>query len=72
MTPDQAAEKNRFAITLPHVGSLILTHSWDGRFAGLKDFPREQRPPVTSILPSVEASRRPAVVRTAWHSRVTA
>ena len=48
--PDEAGEKNRAAITVPHLGSLILTHSWDGRFAGLKEFPRDQRPPVTSIF----------------------
>jgi cytochrome d ubiquinol oxidase subunit I len=48
--PDEAAEKNRVAITIPHLGSLILTHSWEGRFAGLKDFPRDQRPPVGSIF----------------------
>jgi cytochrome d ubiquinol oxidase subunit I len=48
--PDEAAEKNRLAITVPHLGSLILTHSWEGRFAGLKDFPRDQRPPVASIF----------------------
>ncbi len=48
--PDEAAEINRAAIALPRLGSLILTHSWDGRFAGIKDFPRDQRPPVTSIF----------------------
>ncbi|MGH8209724.1 MAG: cytochrome ubiquinol oxidase subunit I, partial [Steroidobacteraceae bacterium] len=35
---------------IPRLGSLILTHKWDGRFAGLKDFPRDQRPSVTSIF----------------------
>jgi cytochrome bd ubiquinol oxidase subunit I len=48
--PDEAAEKNRVEIAVPHLGSLILTHKWDGRFAGLKDFPPNQRPPVTSIF----------------------
>ena len=48
--PDEAAEKNRFELAVPHLGSLILTHQWDGRFGGLKDFPRNQRPPVTSIF----------------------
>ena len=31
---------------VPHLGSLILTHSWDGEVKGLKDFPRDERPPV--------------------------
>ncbi len=48
--PDEAAERNRAEIAVPHLGSLILTHHWDGRFDGLKEFPRQQRPPVTSIF----------------------
>ena len=43
--PDEIAERNRAQIAIPHLGSMILTHKWDGRFAGLKDFPRNQRPP---------------------------
>jgi cytochrome d ubiquinol oxidase subunit I len=48
--PDEANERNRAEIAIPHLGSMVLTHKWDGRFAGLKDFPRNQRPPVTSIF----------------------
>ena len=48
--PDEANERNRAEIAIPHFGSMVLTHKWDGRFAGLKDFPRNQRPPVTSIF----------------------
>lgn len=48
--PDEKAEKNRAEIAVPHLGSLILTHHWDGRFDGIKEFPRDQRPPVTSIF----------------------
>lgn len=44
--PDRAAERNRAELAIPRLGSLILTHSWDGRFRGLRDFPPEQRPPV--------------------------
>ena len=44
--PDEAAETNRYAIEIPGLGSLILTHEWDGEIRGLKDFPREDRPPV--------------------------
>jgi cytochrome d ubiquinol oxidase subunit I len=44
--PDEAAETNRYAVEVPRLGSLILTHSWDGEIKGLKDFPRDQRPPV--------------------------
>src|SRR4051812_9550803 len=35
--PDENAETNRFAIDVPHLGSLILTHDWNGEVKGLKD-----------------------------------
>lgn len=38
--PDMAREETRFALEIPRLGSLILTHSWDGQFPGLKEFPR--------------------------------
>ncbi len=44
--PDATAERNDWAIDIPYLGSLILTHSLDGEVKGLKDFPRDQRPPV--------------------------
>jgi cytochrome d ubiquinol oxidase subunit I len=47
--PDQKEERNRWEIAVPHVGSLYLTHSWDGAVKGLKDFPADQRPPVAIV-----------------------
>jgi cytochrome d ubiquinol oxidase subunit I len=44
--PNNKAENNYFAIDVPLLGSLILTHSLDGEVKGLKDFPAHQRPPV--------------------------
>src|SRR5262244_1905050 len=44
--PNDVAESNTFAIEVPWLGSLILTHSLDGEVKGLKDFPADQRPPV--------------------------
>jgi cytochrome d ubiquinol oxidase subunit I len=44
--PDEKAETNRFAVTIPHGASLLLTHSWDGLFPGLKSVPPQDRPPV--------------------------
>jgi Cytochrome bd-type quinol oxidase, subunit 1 len=44
--PDEKAETNRFAITIPHGASIMLTHSWDGLFPGLKNFAPKDRPPV--------------------------
>ncbi|CAB3771877.1 membrane protein [Burkholderia sp. MSh2] len=42
--PDMQAETTRYAIQLPHLGSLILTHSWDGEIRGLKEFAPQDRP----------------------------
>src|SRR5215510_268773 len=44
--PSDKAARNYFAIEVPWVGSLILTHDLDGEVKGLKDFPADQRPPV--------------------------
>ena len=47
--PDQKAERNLDEIAIPKLGSLYLTHSWDGAVKGLKDFPADQRPPVIVV-----------------------
>ena len=36
--PDQAAQKNTFEVAIPHIGSLYLTHSWDGAIKALNEF----------------------------------
>ena len=48
--PDAAGERNRAEIAIPNVSSLILTHEWEGRIRGLKDFPRDERPPVLPVF----------------------
>ena len=47
--PDEDAEKNNFEIKIPKLASLLITHDLNGLFPGLKDFPKEDRPPV--LLP---------------------
>ncbi|MFV5492274.1 cytochrome ubiquinol oxidase subunit I [Acinetobacter sp. ASP199] len=42
--PDMEAEETKYAIGIPNLGSLILTHSMDGEVQGLKDFAPEDRP----------------------------
>src|SRR5947208_8404850 len=37
--PDESAETNRFALRIPHGGSMLLTHSSAGLFPGLKNYP---------------------------------
>jgi len=44
--PDDAAATMRYAIEIPDLGSLILTHSWNGTIKGLKEWPADERPPV--------------------------
>lgn len=48
--PDAEAETNHFEIAVPHLGSLILTHEWNGELVGLKEFPESERPPVAPIF----------------------
>lgn len=44
--PDEAAETNRHVVEIPRLGSLILTHEWEGEVRGLKDWAPQDRPPV--------------------------
>ena len=48
--PDDEAEVTRYAIEIPRLGSLILTHSLDGEVKGLKDFPKDKRPKAALIF----------------------
>ena len=48
--PDMVAEETRYAVGIPVLGSLILTHSRDGQFPGLKEFPTEDRPPAAILF----------------------
>ncbi|MDX3893178.1 cytochrome ubiquinol oxidase subunit I [Pusillimonas sp.] len=48
--PDMKEERTRFAVDIPHLGSLILTHTWDGQFKGLKEFAPEDRPNSTVVF----------------------
>jgi cytochrome d ubiquinol oxidase subunit I len=44
--PDDAAATMRYAIEIRDLGSIVLTHSWNGAVKGLKEWPSDQRPPV--------------------------
>jgi cytochrome d ubiquinol oxidase subunit I len=48
--PDMAGERTRNAVEVPHLGSLILTHEWNGTIPGLKGFSREDRPNAAIIF----------------------
>lgn len=42
--PDMKAETTRYKVEIPVLGSLILTHTVDGQYPGLKEFAPEDRP----------------------------
>lgn len=48
--PDMQQEKDRWSLAIPHLGSLILTHSWDGAVQGLKSVKPEDRPYVPLVF----------------------
>jgi len=48
--PDQEAQETRYAIEIPKLSSLILTHELDGEVKGLKEWSREDQPPVVWVF----------------------
>jgi cytochrome d ubiquinol oxidase subunit I len=44
--PNEETESNDFEFSVPRIGSLIVTGSFDGPIRGLKEWPAEERPPV--------------------------
>jgi cytochrome bd ubiquinol oxidase subunit I len=48
--PDEEAETNRWAVQIPYLASYILTFERGGVIPGLKDVPREDRPPVWPVF----------------------
>lgn len=47
--PDEAAGTTHFAVKIPKLASLILTHEWDGELKGLNEFVGEH-PPVAPVF----------------------
>lgn len=39
--PDMQREETKWAVEVPHLGSLILTHDWNGTLRGLKEWPAD-------------------------------
>ena len=48
--PNMETESNDYQVGIPNLGSLILTHSWDGEVQGLKAVPPEDRPNVPLVF----------------------
>ncbi len=48
--PDQEEEITKYALEIPKLSSLILTHELDGEVKGLKAWPRDERPPAATVF----------------------
>jgi cytochrome d ubiquinol oxidase subunit I len=48
--PNMQTERNDYEIALPHLGSLVLMHEWDGAVKGLKSVPPADRPYVPVVF----------------------
>ncbi len=48
--PDDGAARLRYAVEIPHAGSLILKHDPNAPLPGLKDFPKDRRPPSAIVF----------------------
>ncbi|MCG6424085.1 cytochrome ubiquinol oxidase subunit I, partial [Vibrio parahaemolyticus] len=48
--PDMDAEKTRFSLEVPYLGSLVLTHSLEKQIPALKSFAKEDRPNSTIVF----------------------
>jgi cytochrome bd ubiquinol oxidase subunit I len=48
--PDMMREETRYAVEIPRLGGLILTHRWDGQIPGLKTFAPQDRANATVVF----------------------
>ncbi|MDI9638216.1 cytochrome ubiquinol oxidase subunit I [Geitlerinema splendidum] len=48
--PDERTETTHFAVTIPHLTSLLLTHEVEGECRGLKSWPKSERPPILPVF----------------------
>jgi cytochrome d ubiquinol oxidase subunit I len=48
--PNMGDQRNDYELAIPKLGSLILTHSWEGLVTGLKAAPTADQPPVPYVF----------------------
>lgn len=48
--PDSTIETTKYALKIPKLASLILTHDINGEVKGLKAWPKEERPPILPVF----------------------
>jgi cytochrome bd ubiquinol oxidase subunit I len=50
IVPDQDGQRNRLAVGIPYLGSIWLTHSLNGRVAGLRNTPPDRQPAMGMVF----------------------
>jgi cytochrome d ubiquinol oxidase subunit I len=48
--PDSKEQKMNYVVEIPVLGSLILTHTVDGVIQGMKEWPRDEQPPMGIVF----------------------
>ena len=48
--PDSKEQKMNYVIEVPYLGSLLLTHTLDGTIQGMKEWPRDEQPPMGLVF----------------------
>ncbi|MCQ1057824.1 cytochrome ubiquinol oxidase subunit I [Photobacterium sp. DNB23_23_1] len=48
--PNEETKEVDYKVAIPHLGSLILTHEWNGEVKGLDAFPDDEHPPVSIVF----------------------
>lgn len=48
--PNDETQEVEYKVEIPKLGSLILTHDWDGEVKGLDAFPADEHPPVAIVF----------------------
>jgi cytochrome d ubiquinol oxidase subunit I len=48
--PDMREERTKYAVSIPHLGSVVLTRTWSGEIRGLKEFAPQDRPNSTIVF----------------------
>ena len=48
--PDSKEQKMNYVVEVPVLGSLVLTHTLDGTIQGMKEWPRDEQPPMGIVF----------------------
>jgi cytochrome d ubiquinol oxidase subunit I len=48
--PDPEEQKMNYVVEVPYLGSLLLTHTLDGTIQGMKEWPKDEQPPMGIVF----------------------